>query len=541
MHLGLDFDNTLACYDITFAQAAKQRGLVPEYWSGGKRALRDYLRNQGEGGELAWQTLQGYVYGELMPQARLMPGAGWFLLYCKARGIQVSIVSHKTEYSQKDPKRIPLREAAREWMTEVGFFDLDRYAISPEAVYFEPTRHAKVERIHALGCTHFVDDLPEVLSHEGFSAEIKKILYDPDIKDQDLAESIIVYSNWRSIGEALLGVETEADLLSLAQDLLPDFDVKGCQPASGGGNSRVYKVSLHNGSTYALKRYPEFLSYDRNRLSTEVAACRLLHNHGLDRVPVVIRKDLDNQIGVFEWIKGNNPASPNSENLSQLLAFVAQLNGLRESKALTPLSNATEACFSGQEICRQIQTRRDRFAEFKMESSDITSFLETIFDPLLPQVVDWAKHYWPQDPHFNEALPVEHQTLSPSDLGFHNAILGESGNLHIIDLEYFGWDDPVKLASDFWWHPGMTLDPQLRKRWITEVTGIFHQDEAFSSRLYAAHPLYGLRWAMIVLKPFMSNEVAHRASANFLQEQLGKSIDLCQRVSRWIGEKNPKF
>ncbi len=541
MHLGLDFDNTLACYDIAFVQAAKQRGLVPEYWSGGKRALRDYLRNQKEDGELAWQTLQGYVYGELIPQARLKPGAGWFLLYCKARGIQVSIVSHKTEYSPKDPKRHPLRELAREWMTQVGFFNPDRYAISPEAVYFESTRHAKVERIHALGCTHFVDDLPEVLGHEGFSAEIKKILYDPEAKGHYLSESISAYSSWRLIGEALLGAETEADLLSLAQDLLPDFDVKGCQPASGGGNSRVYKVSLHNGSTFALKRYSEVLSYDRDRLGTEVAACRLLHNHGLDRVPVVIRKDVDNQIGVFEWIKGNIPASPTSENLSQLLAFVAQLNGLRESKALTQLSNATEACLSGQEICRQIQIRRDRFTEFKIKYSDIANFLETIFDPLFPQVVDWAKRHWPQNLLFNEALPVERRTLSPSDLGFHNAIWGESGNLHVIDLEYFGWDDPVKLASDFWWHPGMALNHQLRKRWITEVTDIFHQDEAFSSRLYAAHPLYGLRWAMIVLKPFMSNDAIHKASAIAVQEQLGKSIDLCQRVTRWIGDENPKF
>ena len=85
MHIGLDFDNTIACYDQSFIQVATKRNLVPHDWVGGKRALRDFLRAQGEVGELEWQFLQGQVYGELMPTARLKPGVGWFLLFCKAR------------------------------------------------------------------------------------------------------------------------------------------------------------------------------------------------------------------------------------------------------------------------------------------------------------------------------------------------------------------------------------------------------------------------------------------------------------------------
>lgn len=87
----------------------------------------------------------------------------------------------------------------------------------------------------------------------------------------------------------------------------------------------------------------------------------------------------------------------------------------------------------------------------------------------------------------------------------------------------------------------MVLDRQLRTRWITEVTGIFYKEEAFDVRLRAAHPLYGLRWAMIVLKPFLSIETVHKASTTVLQEQLGKSVDLCRCVSRWIEGENQKF
>ena len=184
MHIGLDFDNTIACYDQSFIKAATGRNLLPPNWSGGKRALRDFLRDKGDVGEQEWQVLQGRVYGKLMPEAKLKPGVGWFLLFCKARKIPVSIVSHKTEYSPKDPARIPLRSAALQWMTVKGFFDSNVYGLKEDKIFFESTRRQKVERIKSLGCTHFVDDLLEVFQEENFPRDVEKLLYDPEALDQ---------------------------------------------------------------------------------------------------------------------------------------------------------------------------------------------------------------------------------------------------------------------------------------------------------------------------------------------------------------------
>ena len=44
------------------------------------------------------------------------------------------------------------------------------------------------------------------------------------------------------------------------------------------------------------------------------------------------------------------------------------------------------------------------------------------------------------------------QVFSPSDFGFHNALLKDNGKLCFLDFEYFGRDDPVKLMADFIWH-----------------------------------------------------------------------------------------
>ena len=42
------------------------------------------------------------------------------------------------------------------------------------------------------------------------------------------------------------------------------------------------------------------------------------------------------------------------------------------------------------------------------------------------------------------ALPKETRCLSPSDFGFHNALLEATGKLRFVDFEYAGWDDPAK-------------------------------------------------------------------------------------------------
>ena len=57
MRLGLDFDNTLAAYDLVFASLAVKRELISTDWSGTKTDLRDLIRSK-PGGEIEWKKLQ---------------------------------------------------------------------------------------------------------------------------------------------------------------------------------------------------------------------------------------------------------------------------------------------------------------------------------------------------------------------------------------------------------------------------------------------------------------------------------------------------
>ena len=90
---------------------------------------------------------------------------------------------------------------------------------------------------------------------------------------------------------------------------------------------------------------------------------------------------------------------------------------------------------------------------------------------------------------FNRNIAAHEKTVSPSDFGFHNCLRNLDGNLIFFDFEYFGWDDPVKLISDFYFNLGMALSQDLKSYWITNAVELYGSE--IKRRLLAQLPLYG--------------------------------------------------
>jgi len=168
--IGIDFDNTIACYDGVFYQAALEKNLIPEAISTSKGAVRDYLRSVFK--EDAWTELQGFIYGARMNLAKVYPGVGSFFSCCYAKKIPTFIISHKTLHPFLGPK-YDLHKAARNWLLEQPFS-----WIPP--VFFELTLQEKLKRIALQECTVFIDDLPELLAEKDFPSHVQKILFDPN-------------------------------------------------------------------------------------------------------------------------------------------------------------------------------------------------------------------------------------------------------------------------------------------------------------------------------------------------------------------------
>ncbi|HEY4254758.1 MAG TPA: hypothetical protein VGM34_00235 [Chlamydiales bacterium] len=170
MHIGIDFDNTIVCYDDVFYKAALEQKLIPLELPPSKTSIRDYFRSAGK--EDDWTRLQGYVYGTRMDLAHPFSGIDRFFKACHENKIKISIVSHKTRHPYMGPK-YDLHAAAREWLLKQPFFNQEI------SLFFELTLLEKLDRIRQLQCDFFIDDLPELLSEPKFPEKTRKILFDP--------------------------------------------------------------------------------------------------------------------------------------------------------------------------------------------------------------------------------------------------------------------------------------------------------------------------------------------------------------------------
>ena len=196
--IGLDFDNTMICYDEVFSSAAKERGLVPPDFAGSKQQVRDVIRLQ-PGGEIAWQKLQGHVYGRGLERAQAFDGLRAFLVRARRVGDTTVVISHKTEFGHLDPERVNLREAALDWMRAEGLLDKEALV---GGIFFEGTRAEKLRRIAAARCDIFIDDLEEVLGDPDFPPGVERILFS-ERPSSAIASPHRICASWAAIEEAL--------------------------------------------------------------------------------------------------------------------------------------------------------------------------------------------------------------------------------------------------------------------------------------------------------------------------------------------------
>lgn len=199
--IGIDFDNTIAAYDELFLDEARNRGLEIPHGVIDKTGLRNAVRAR-EDGELQWQRLQAEVYGPRMREARLPKGLRPFLCSCRDRGVTVAVVSHKTRFAQRDETGTDLRRAALLWMRERNLLDPDATGLDEGRVHFEDTREEKVRRIAALGCSWFIDDLPEVFLEPGFPPSVERVLLTTTVVEP--LPGVHLAPDWTTVADLVL-------------------------------------------------------------------------------------------------------------------------------------------------------------------------------------------------------------------------------------------------------------------------------------------------------------------------------------------------
>jgi hypothetical protein len=197
--IGLDFDNTIVCYDKAITRLADEFFDLPPDLPRTKLALRDFLRQTNR--EPEWTDFQGALYGPGMAYAEPFEQALETMQALKDMGHALCIVSHRSCRPYAGPA-YDLHAAARGWVEErLANISL----IENGMAHFHETRGQKIAVIGNLGCRVFLDDLPEVLEDDKFPSACWAILFDPERSHAQSKSQRV--GRWGEVPELLIGLK----------------------------------------------------------------------------------------------------------------------------------------------------------------------------------------------------------------------------------------------------------------------------------------------------------------------------------------------
>jgi hypothetical protein len=326
-------------------------------------------------------------------------------------------------------------------------------------------------------------------------------------------------------------------------------DILDCNPTSFtnvslGRNNRVYLATCDTTRRFAVKTYFDADSDRADRLEVEYASLVFMCKHGIDCIPCPIAVNRELRFAVYEFVDGEpiSSADVSESDVEQLARFLIALKHLGNHEEALLLGNASEACFSVQAILDNLGLRLERLKSLpddEREYRQLHRFLNNELTGSIEQITAWCgPRLVAAELGLDTVLPAAERTLSPSDFGFHNAMRCRNGEIVFLDFEYFGWDDPAKMVSDFLLHPAKTLSGKLKRSFVNLILSAFQSAAHLPQRMAIVYPLFGLKWSLILLNEFIPRQLDRRRFAGrkafdrseLLLKQLDKSRSMLQRV-----------
>jgi hypothetical protein len=335
----------------------------------------------------------------------------------------------------------------------------------------------------------------------------------------------------------------ELEVLSTkATDLLQSLglgDAFRFERLSGGRNNRVYRV-VGRGHPVILKWYFHHPDDQRDRLVTEWSFYEWAYDCAARFVAQPLAFDPRNRLAVFSFIAGSRLATDvvDSSHVNEALQFIRTLNKYRHWSTSDGFPTASEACFSVQQHIDCVSTRVDRLRGITANSEqhrDASDFVVTKITTALADATAQLRH-WAAAEKVDTTAPLnnQHKCVSPSDFGFHNVLIDDTGSLKFYDFEYAGWDDPAKLLCDFYCQPAI---PAPRDTWdkfaelTAELAGDTWQERQRQALLF---PLYQVKWCCILLNEFLPTAVERRKFSDDKAVDFALQLQKAKRLAEQI-------
>lgn len=289
----------------------------------------------------------------------------------------------------------------------------------------------------------------------------------------------------------------------------------------GGANNRVYRVDCGL-FCVLLKAYFRHPDDPRDRLGAEFSFSRFAWDRGLRCLPRPLACDRDRGLGLYEFLEGRSllPGEVETGHVEQAAGFYRDLNRHRDHPDAVALPRASEACFTLAEHLACVERRIERLAQLDDATPDGHEAGLLVRDALLPAWQEARDRAWSgaakQGLSPDEPMAREDERLSPSDFGFHNAILGADGRLRFFDFEYAGWDDPAKTVCDFLCQPAVPVPGDRAERFSRAVVSGLSDPQRHLERVALLLDVYRVKWCCILLNDFVP---ADRQRRLFAQER----------------------
>jgi hypothetical protein len=313
--------------------------------------------------------------------------------------------------------------------------------------------------------------------------------------------------------------ETDATLKAITQRLTAQAGrtlPRRLTRLTGGRNNQVYRLDTDEGEPLVIKRYFHDPRDSRDRLGAEWNFITHAWSRGLRSVPEPLACDPAEQAALYSFVPGRKltAAELKPAHVDMAIDFVLAVN----EQPRPQLAPGSEACFSLSEHIATVERRVSRLATLDMAAPHAHDAQRLITEKLLPA---WnavkarlAAGAEAAGLAADQVLATEDCCLSPSDFGFHNALLDEEGRLTFLDFEYAGYDDPAKLVSDFFCQPDVPVPLSLHAHFIDRMAQGLGLDSAGVTRSRLLLDAYQIKWACIILNDFLPLGAARRAYAD---------------------------
>jgi len=297
-----------------------------------------------------------------------------------------------------------------------------------------------------------------------------------------------------------------------------------------GANNGLFIITTTTGSKIVIKFYQHD---DRNRLTREYTANSFLSKHGFN-VAKPLLKNTENNYGIYSFKEGKsiNATEASQKDTEQLADFLVHLQQFKQSDIPENFPTSVVAMFNTKDIINDNESRLSALQQALKNKTAHPLLLEQInIDKYTNIVHKLTKYILKHSQNTSWNIGKDEARLSPVDFGFHNALFRGDKPPVILDLEYFGWDDPLHVVADFIAHDQTLGLPQhLKERFLNRYTKGANLSASEQTRLTELIALTDIKWIAIYLTTLTPKYIKARAFAsnndfneeNYINNQIKK-------------------